>query len=140
MRQTHARWQSVAKTMSWRAAPVSVRMDSTLRRNVVSKAALRLFMPATSPAGTLHSHEWTGNVASGELYKEALYDYGIIAEPFPTRRHTWLTCKGLHHGSRGSHISWHTSINKFTGTNTRYVLMPTTGDAYGSLPRGAEPV
>ena len=85
----------------------------------------------TSPAGSLHRSQWTGQITTGELYKEALFDYGIHAPHNPLDRVQWLTCKGTHHGSRTSHIAWHTSINKFTGTQTRYVLLPTaTGDAY----------
>ena len=84
----------------------------------------------TKPAGILHRSQWTGKISEGELYKEALYNYGIYTDPWPLHRHHWLTCKGMHAGSRTSDITWHTSINKFSGTNTRFILMPTTGDSY----------
>ena len=61
---------------------------------------------ASNPSGTLHRSQWTGNVDVGSLWKESLYDYGIMSDPWPLDRLKLLGCRALHHGGRHTDISW----------------------------------
>ena len=92
-------------------------------------AQVNMANAATNPSGTLHRNQWTGKVDVGSLYKESLYDFGIMSDPWPKDRLKPLTCKALHHGGRNTDISWGAGggIAKMVGTSTRYILMPCTG-------------